>query len=117
MRQPLQKAVNVGAQLIWVAGSSAIDAGRRARGRIGGASPRDHAVAPVTVRAEVVDLVYELLDAHRDTADLALAPWNDDGWRAHLEYLRALQRKSRELIACSSEEDQHHPPPSGWLGE
>jgi hypothetical protein len=43
-------------------------------------------------------LVYELLDAHRDTVELAdeLA---DEPWRAHLDYLRTLQRKGRELLA------------------
>jgi hypothetical protein len=44
-------------------------------------------------------LVYELLDAHADTqqlaADLAPAP----GWSQHLDYLRGLQRVGRETLA------------------
>lgn len=43
-------------------------------------------------------LVYELLDAHLDTVDLAEA-LPQDRWRAHLDYLRALQRRARELLA------------------
>lgn len=43
-------------------------------------------------------LVYELLDAHLDTAELA-KDLPDEQWRAHLDYLRALQRTGRELIA------------------
>jgi len=50
-------------------------------------------------RARLVELVYELLDAHDDTARLA-APLTDElRWRAHLDYLRNLQRASRELLA------------------
>jgi hypothetical protein len=43
-------------------------------------------------------LSYELLDAHHDTIALA-ADLPDDRWRAHLDYLRALQRRGRELLA------------------
>jgi hypothetical protein len=43
-------------------------------------------------------LVYELLDAHLDTMDLAQGLL-EERWRAHLDYLRALQRTGRELIA------------------
>ena len=43
-------------------------------------------------------VVYELLDAHQDTVDLA-QDLPDEPWRAHLEYLRALQRRGRELLA------------------
>jgi hypothetical protein len=46
-------------------------------------------------------LVYELLDAHLDTADLA-EDLLDDRWRAHLDYLGALQRKGRELVSAAS---------------
>lgn len=56
-------------------------------------------------RAAAIDLLialgYELLDAHLDTIDLA-ADLSDDPWRAHLEYLRALQRTGRELVAQAS---------------
>lgn len=48
--------------------------------------------------AEVTDLVYELLDAHDDTARLA-AGLGDIAWEIHLDYLRALQRTGRELLA------------------
>jgi hypothetical protein len=51
---------------------------------------------------ELVALVYELLDGHRDTADLAselgLDCWNMR-WGGHLDYLRALQRRGREALA------------------
>lgn len=43
-------------------------------------------------------LVYELLDAHLDTLDLA-KDLVEERWRAHLDYLRALQRTGRELLA------------------
>jgi hypothetical protein len=45
-------------------------------------------------------LVYELLDAHQDTIDLAEA-FLEESWRAHLDYLRALQRRGRELLALA----------------
>lgn len=47
-------------------------------------------------------LVYELLDAHDDTARLAadLAP--DVRWEAHVGYLRDLQRLGREALALAS---------------
>lgn len=47
----------------------------------------------------IVPLIYELMDAHDDTARIAGETSLDPAWRAHLEYLRALQRKGRELIA------------------
>jgi hypothetical protein len=55
----------------------------------------------------LADLVYELLDAHQDTMDLA------DGlselrWRAHLDYLRALARTGRELLARSDQARGDH---------
>jgi hypothetical protein len=49
--------------------------------------------------AVIVDLVYELLDAHDDTARLARAEGCDGAWEAHLEYLRSLQRVGREMLA------------------
>jgi hypothetical protein len=48
--------------------------------------------------AAVSELIYELLDAHDDTARLA-ADFGDMTWEIHLEYLRALQRRGRELLA------------------
>jgi hypothetical protein len=53
-------------------------------------------------------LVYELLDAHDDTARLAadLAPgvsWEVRvRWEVHLGYLRDLQRLGREALALSA---------------
>jgi hypothetical protein len=47
----------------------------------------------------VASLVYELLDAHDDTAQMAAELEPELLWQAHLEYLRALQRKGREALA------------------
>ncbi len=52
----------------------------------------------------LVELVYELLDAHHDSGQLltqlALGRAADPvQLQAHLEYLRALQRTGRELLA------------------
>jgi hypothetical protein len=49
----------------------------------------------------VANLIYELLDAHNDTAEMAAELTYDPWWRAHLEYLRVLQRKGREILARS----------------
>jgi hypothetical protein len=43
-------------------------------------------------------VIYELLAAHQDTVELA-EDFVEESWRAHLDYLRALQRKGRELLA------------------
>lgn len=65
-----------------------------------------HASVPVVHGAsqpgeaeQLAVLVYELLDAHADTARIAGEIGNDLVWRAHLEYLQALQRKGREMLA------------------
>lgn len=50
---------------------------------------------------ELAMLVYELLDAHADTAQLAATLEGDPRWAAHLDYLRVLQRKGREVLAHS----------------
>ena len=47
----------------------------------------------------LVQLVYELLDAHDDTARLAVGWPSGDRWAAHLDYLRDLQRVGREALA------------------
>jgi hypothetical protein len=52
----------------------------------------------------VVALVYELLDAHSDTTQLASELDFDQSWDAHLDYLRALQRTGREVLAEASAE-------------
>ena len=44
-------------------------------------------------------LVYELLDAHDDTARLAAGCEDDLRWAAHLAYLRDLQRVARGMLA------------------
>ncbi len=49
--------------------------------------------------ASLATLAYELLDAHADTAQLANGLPYDPSWAAHLDYLRALQRKGRETLA------------------
>jgi hypothetical protein len=50
----------------------------------------------------VVALVYELLDAHDDTARMVAESASEQAWEAHLDYLRALQRRSRQLLAGSA---------------
>jgi hypothetical protein len=47
---------------------------------------------------QLIELVYELLDAHDDTARLAADP-DAFRWQIHLAYLRDLQRTGRELLA------------------
>jgi hypothetical protein len=54
-----------------------------------GATPVDH----------LSGLLYELLDAHVDTIKLAAALEEHEGWAAHLDYLRDLQRVGRETLA------------------
>jgi hypothetical protein len=49
--------------------------------------------------AALVELVYELLDAHADTAELASGLAHDGEWLSHLDYLRALQREGRRVLA------------------
>jgi hypothetical protein len=49
--------------------------------------------------ADTITLIYELLDAHQDTADIAEDLCDDPEWAAHLDYLRALQRTGREMLA------------------
>jgi hypothetical protein len=51
--------------------------------------------------AGLAALVYEVLDAHADTAQLADGLPYDRPRAAHPDYLRALQRKGRETLACT----------------
>lgn len=44
-------------------------------------------------------LLYELLDAHIDTINLAGPLEENQYWAAHLDYLRGLQRVARETLA------------------
>src|SRR5947209_8557047 len=55
--------------------------------------------------ASLAVLAYELLDAHVDTAQLADGLPYDWSWAAHLDYLRALQRKGREMLARTAPEE------------
>jgi hypothetical protein len=56
--------------------------------------------SPAADRAEqLARLVYELLDAHADTEQLVHEPSLPLRWRAHLDYLRDLQRTGREILA------------------
>jgi NTP pyrophosphatase (non-canonical NTP hydrolase) len=54
--------------------------------------------------AELTELVYELLDAHDETAQLAEG-LGDIAWAVHVDYLRALQRTGREILARVSYEE------------
>lgn len=58
----------------------------------------------MTIQA-LAALTYELLDAHSDTAQLADGLQDDQSWAAHLDYLRALQRKGRETLARATPEE------------
>jgi hypothetical protein len=55
----------------------------------------------VETSAKLAELVYELLDAHDDTARLAQESDCDVRWAAHLDYLQQLQRIGREVLAES----------------
>jgi hypothetical protein len=55
--------------------------------------------------AGLAELAYELLDAHSDTAQLVNGLPYDPSWAAHLDYLRALQRKGREMLARTAPEE------------
>jgi hypothetical protein len=62
-----------------------------------------NAKTSVETSAKLVALVYELMDAHDDTARLAAGLGNDVRWAAHLDYLQQLQRVGRELLAADTE--------------
>lgn len=53
----------------------------------------------VAVQELLSQLVYELLDAHVDTQQLAAELPPAPGWSQHLDYLRGLQRVGRETLA------------------
>ena len=53
--------------------------------------------------SELMDLVYELLDAHTDTVVLA-SNLTDPGWEAHTDYIRALHRRGHEILAVRARE-------------
>jgi hypothetical protein len=66
-----------------------------------GKQGRDDVSSDAQSTSLLIDLVYELLDAHSDTVDLA-AEMNDPDWEAHTEYVRALQRRGREILALNA---------------
>ena len=97
--------------------------------RLGAAGRRAHSV-PQTPHAGATDtsaggdrqpdaqrgaglaaLAYELLDAHADTVELADGLRHDWSWAAHLDYLRALQRKGWEMLAATAPQEL---PSSSW---
>jgi hypothetical protein len=61
--------------------------------------------ADANTGAGLVALAYELLDAHSDTSQLADGLPYDRAWAAHLDYLRALQRKGREMLARTAPDE------------
>ncbi len=61
--------------------------------------PRAISSGETVTPALVSDLVYELLDAHSETVELAGELAVDWEWRAHLQYLTDLQRVGREALA------------------
>ena len=52
----------------------------------------------------LICLIYELLDAHDDTARIATGSARDPIWQPHLLYLRDLQRLGREVVAAAAGE-------------
>jgi hypothetical protein len=54
---------------------------------------------------QLTRLVYELLDAHDDTARIATDQDLDVHWQAHLSYLRDLQRVAREVLARAGKQE------------
>ena len=91
--------------------------------RLGAAGRRVHAAAPAVhsgatgtsgggdhrpdaeAGAGLAELAYELLDAHIDTAQMVDRLPYDPSLAAHLDYLRALQRKGREMLARTAPEE------------
>ena len=58
---------------------------------------------------QLTRLVYELLDAHDETARIATGQHPDADWQAHLSYLRDLQRVAREVLARAGQQA-----PTSW---
>ncbi len=58
--------------------------------------------ATVEATGKIVELIYELLDAHADTSRLAAGFGRELDWAAHLDYLQRLQRVGRELLAAGA---------------
>jgi hypothetical protein len=61
-------------------------------------------VQPETeARRRLEEIVYRLLDAHHDTTRLAEGLDWDPEWSEHLDYLRQLQRHTREALSALSD--------------
>lgn len=74
--------------------------------------PDPPSLSPATDRSEhLARLVYELLDAHWDTERLMREPPNEIHWRAHLSYLKDLQRLGRVVLAEQIETAEIAPGP------
>jgi len=58
-----------------------------------------HRPSATKASTTLIELAYELLDAHDDTARLAHEVLDQEQWAAHLDYLRRLQRVGREVLA------------------
>ena len=70
---------------------------------------REEVVRPESTRQSLlIDLIYELLDAHSDTVELA-SPIDDPAWEAHTDYVRALQRRGREILAVAGVQSREYP--------
>ena len=63
--------------------------------------------ATESANALLVQVVYELLDAHADTQQLATRLNSDPAWSAHLNYLSQLQRTGREALATAIRDSEH----------
>jgi hypothetical protein len=64
------------------------------------AYPPSPITSPAAERSkELARLAYELLDAHYDTERLVHERSSQLQWRAHLGYLRDLQRVGRQILA------------------
>jgi hypothetical protein len=115
MRVPASTAIKLhaaacaGGAVVWLrlgaAGRRAHAAGQAvhpgATGTSGDGDDRPDAEAG----AGLAELAYELLDAHIDTAQLVDGLPYDPSWAPHLDYLRALQRKGREILARTAAEE------------
>lgn len=75
-----------------------LSASRRSSGTLRMSGP----LRPIAISEQLTQLVYELLDAHDDTARLAADMAGDPLWAIHLEYLRDLQRIGREALGSAS---------------
>jgi hypothetical protein len=72
--------------------------GRRAR-HPKAAQPQIGGPAKTASDQQIALLIYELLDAHFDTAKLVGRASDGPEWEVHLAYLRDLQRTGRTVLA------------------